>query len=192
MSSKMLCALLSLIITSTLAAAASITNATTSTSSDSSSSCAAEPTGYGPVPTPNTAAAFSNFSAFASAANSATTPSLYWQTYANLNGSQLATSSNTYLGHHEIQSYDPAACTALCDSTARCLGVNLYFERDPSVVPAAGCPDPEARTAIKCALWGSPVNAVQAVNYGQWQESFQVLVSQWMVIGDVWDPADVW
>ncbi|KAH9835104.1 putative carbohydrate-binding -like protein [Teratosphaeria destructans] len=179
MSSKMLCTLLTLVTSTLAAAAASLTPNTTTTptpSTSASDSCVAEPTGYGPLPTPNTAAAFPAFPAFASAANTAPTPPLYWQTYANLNGSQLATPSTTYLGYHEIPSYDPATCAALCDATAGCVGVNLYFERDPRVVPAAACPDPEARTAVKCALWGSPVSAAQAVNYGQWRESFHVLV----------------
>lgn len=143
----------------------------------STSACSPQPTGYGPVPTPNTDTAFASYAPFASAANDAATPSLYQRTFVNLNASEFATSGNVYMGYYELKAYDPASCTAICDSTSGCVGTNLYFERDPSLLPAAACPNPTALTVIKCALWGSPVTAAQATNDGQYQQQFHVLAS---------------
>ena len=130
-----------------------------------------------PVPTPNTEAAWKTYSVFASTASNAVTPSLYQRTFTNLNGSELAASSNVYLGYYELKSYDPAACTAICDTTPGCVGTNLYYERQPTLLPAAACPNPTAQTVIKCALWGSPVTAADATNDGQFAANFHVLVS---------------
>ncbi|EMC94434.1 hypothetical protein BAUCODRAFT_58728, partial [Baudoinia panamericana UAMH 10762] len=138
--------------------------------------CTAEPPGYGPLPSPNTEANWANFTALATLANNAVTPALYSRVFVNLNGSVLATASNVYMGYYELKQYDPASCTALCDQTTGCVGTNLYFERDPCEVPGDACPDPDAITVIKCALWGSPVTAAQATNVGQWQENFHVLI----------------
>lgn len=132
--------------------------------------CAPQPIGYGTLPTPNSDAAFSAFAPYATSAQNIATPALYQRVFVNLNASQLATSSNVYLGYYELKSYDSAACTAICDSTSGCVGVNLYFERDPSQWPADACPNPTALVVIKCALWGSPVLASEATNYGQWQD----------------------
>ncbi|KAK4545593.1 hypothetical protein LTR36_002943 [Oleoguttula mirabilis] len=139
--------------------------------------CTAQPVGYGPVPSPNTDTAFKAYAPFATAAKNAATPSLYQRTFVNLNASELGTASNVYMGYYELKAYDPASCTAICDTTSGCVGTNLYFERDPSLAPAAACPNPAALTVIKCALWGSPVTAVDATNDGQYQENFHVLIA---------------
>ena len=165
-------------ITKMLALLAAVTGlAAVASAATATSGCSPQATGYGPVPSPNTEAAFKTNAAFASAASNAVTPSLYQRTFVNLNASESASSSNVYMGYYELKSYDPASCTALCDSTSGCVGTNLYFERDPSLLPAAACPNPAALTVIKCALWGSPVTAAQATNDGQYQEQFHVLVS---------------
>ena len=156
---------------------ATITGLAAFVAADSTTACSPQPVGYGPVPTPNTEAGWLSSSVYGTTANKAVTPSLYQRTYVNLNGSSLSTSSNVYLGYNELTSYDPAACTAICDKTSGCVGTNLYFERSPSLAPAAACPNPAALVVVKCALWGSPISAVDATNVGQWQESFHVLVS---------------
>jgi len=164
----------------------------------STDACAPQPQGYGPVPSPNTDTAFASSNEFASAANNAATPALYQRVFTNTNGSEFATSSNVYLGYYELKSYDPNSCTAICDKTSGCVGTNLYFERSPSLLPAASCPNPAAITVrsllalpsihktsadlylfqvIKCGLWGSPVTAAQATNYGQWQADFHVVIA---------------
>lgn len=81
------------------------------------------------------------------------------------------------MGYYELKSYDPASCTAICDQTSGCVGTNLYFERKPSLLPAARCPDPPAITLINCALWGSPVTPAEATNDGQYQQEFHVVIA---------------
>ncbi|KAK5130297.1 hypothetical protein LTR08_002220 [Meristemomyces frigidus] len=157
----------------TVAGLAAFATADTATTS----ACSAQPTGYGPVPSPNTEAAFKTYTQFTTISNNAITPSLYQRTFTNLNASSFATSSNVYLGYYELASYDPASCTAICDTTSGCVGTNLYFERSPSLLPAAACPNPAAITLIKCALWGSPVASVDATNDGQYQASFHALIA---------------
>ncbi|KAK5018911.1 hypothetical protein LTR39_000710 [Cryomyces antarcticus] len=139
--------------------------------------CSPQPGGYGPVPSPNTDAAFQSYALFGAAANAAVAPTNWYKVYSNLNGSQLAAASNVYLGYQPLQEYSPAQCAALCDATAGCVGTNLYFERSPSLFPAANCSNPAAMTLIKCALWGSPVGADQATNTDQWREQFHVVVA---------------
>ncbi|KAK5676596.1 hypothetical protein LTS10_010897 [Elasticomyces elasticus] len=151
--------------------------ATVAHAADTTSACSAQPVGYGPIPSPNDEATFKTLPAFASAANNAATPALYQRVFTNLNASEFASSSNVYLGYYELKSYDAAACTALCDQTSGCVGTNLYFERNPSLLPAASCANPTALTTIKCALWGSPVTPQQAINDGQFQGKFHVLIA---------------
>ncbi|TKA72984.1 hypothetical protein B0A49_03061, partial [Cryomyces minteri] len=93
--------------------------------------CSPQPGGYGPVPSPNTDAAFRSYALFGAAANAAVAPANWYKVYSNLNGSQLAAASNVYLGYQPLQEYSPAQCAALCDATAGCVGTNLYFERSP-------------------------------------------------------------
>jgi hypothetical protein len=47
------------------------------------------------------------------------------------------------------------------------MGFNIYYERDPSIIPAATCPNPAPVTNTKCALFGYPVSRESAVNVGQ-------------------------
>lgn len=65
--------------------------------------CATQIVGYGPVPSPDTPAAFSSYSAYASAALNAPTPSGYTSIYTNLNASNNAPA---YLGYTTLKSYD--------------------------------------------------------------------------------------
>lgn len=51
------------------------------------------------------------------------------------------------------------------------------FERDPSVDAAAACPNPLPYTMIKCVYWGGPVTLDNAKNYGQYRDSFQVVIA---------------
>ncbi|KAK4555120.1 hypothetical protein LTR86_007886 [Recurvomyces mirabilis] len=133
--------------------------------------------GYGPTPTPNDETSFKALPAFASAASNAATPSLYQNVFTNLNASEFASSNNVYLGYYALKTYDAGACTAICDNTTGCVGTNLYFERNPTLLPGDACPNPTAMTVIKCALWGSPVTGQAATNDGQWQDQFHVLVA---------------
>lgn len=68
-------------------------------------------------------------------------------------------------------------CQEYCDAAPACYGINVYFERDASVIPADSCPNPPSTVNIKCSLWGSPVNSGAATNVGQWQDQFHVVIS---------------
>lgn len=136
--------------------------------------CAPQPNGKGPVPNPDTADAFLASPEFASAAAAATAPPGYYSTFANLKAS-----NNAYglLGFRTLDAYDAAACAARCDADEHCSGFNLYFERSPTVDPAANCADPPSTTAIKCVWWGGLVNKDNALNDGQVRGDFRIVIA---------------
>lgn len=122
--------------------------------------------------------AFAADTVFAAAAIAALAPAGYQRTFTNLNASQLYDPSTMiYMGYQSITKYDASMCTGICDNTTGCVGVNLYYERDPTLNPAASCLDPTAMTTIKCTLWGSPVSPDYATNFGQWREQFHVVIA---------------
>lgn len=71
--------------------------------------CATQIVGYGPVPSPDTPAVFSSYSAYASAALNAPTPSGYKSIYTNMNASNNAPA---YLGYTTLKSYDTVLLVA--------------------------------------------------------------------------------
>ncbi|KAI1260411.1 hypothetical protein F5Y18DRAFT_257260 [Xylariaceae sp. FL1019] len=137
--------------------------------------CTAEPAGAGPVPSPDTVEAFLAFSDLSSAANDAAVPSGYVSTFTDL---QASSSAYGYLGFTNLDSYDPAACAAKCNSIGdACSGINIYFERDPSLTPSDGCPNPASTTNIKCVFWGGSLNTANTKNAGQYREQFEVVIA---------------
>ncbi|CAJ2503499.1 Uu.00g108930.m01.CDS01 [Anthostomella pinea] len=136
--------------------------------------CEVQPTGAGPVPDVDNDDSFLKFADFSDAATSALVPSGYQQTYTDLQASSIAYG---YLGYRTLDSYDTSACAAQCDTITGCSGVNIYFERDPTVEPAADCPNPPSTTVIKCVLWGGYVAAENAKNDGQWRDDFHVVIA---------------
>lgn len=82
-----------------------------------------------------------------------------------------------YLGYYSLESYDVQACANYCNSTSTCLSFNIFYERDPTLFPAAACPNPTAGTAIKCTLWGVPSSKAAASNFGQYRDQFQVVIA---------------
>ena len=108
------------------------------------------------------------------AANNAEVPQGYVESFSNLQGSL---SKSTYEGLYTLEEYDPIQCQQLCDAADSCYGINLYFERDPSVDPGDGCDNPPSITNIKCTLWGSQVDGDAATNTGQYRDNFQVVIA---------------
>ncbi|KAI0111186.1 hypothetical protein GGR51DRAFT_557591 [Nemania sp. FL0031] len=137
-------------------------------------SCTSLAAGAGPVPNPDTADAFLAYDAFSTAAKTAAVPSGYFRTFENL---QASNNAYGYSGYSTLESYDTAECARRCDNVNSCSGFNIYFERDPSIVPAASCPDPLSTTVIKCVYWGGHISADNANNYGQWREQFHVVIA---------------
>ncbi|OCL06951.1 hypothetical protein AOQ84DRAFT_67379 [Glonium stellatum] len=131
--------------------------------------CGPEPDGHGPSPGSDTSdTGFLSSSILANYANSAVAPAGYSLAsgFQNLQGSL---SEIGYIGLYTFSQYDPSLCSAKCNSVSACLGFNIYFERDPSITPAAACPNPAPFTNVKCTLYGYPVAAGAATNMGQWR-----------------------
>ncbi|KAL9064397.1 MAG: hypothetical protein Q9161_008909 [Pseudevernia consocians] len=169
----------STIILSSLASLAVAAPAAAPIVVSSGSSCAsqpAQPDGYGPKTTnPDTADAFLANDVYSKAASSAHTPPGFAQSFVNL---QAATTTSNYLTYYDLQSYDPSVCKAKCDAVTGCTAFNLYFERDPSVLPDASlCPNPPSFTNVKCSLWGTTITSATATNSGQYRASFHVVIA---------------
>lgn len=130
--------------------------------------------GAGPVLETDSAEAFVAADIFASAAIDAHTPTGYTQTFANLKASN---SAYGYSGYSTLNSYDTEECARRCNNIESCSAFNIYFERDPSIVPAPSCANPASTTEIKCVYWGGYISANNANNYGQWREQFHVVIA---------------
>ncbi|KEQ68182.1 hypothetical protein M436DRAFT_32292, partial [Aureobasidium namibiae CBS 147.97] len=119
--------------------------------------------------------AFAADSTIASIANSAPTPSGYFNTFTNAAGSS---SAYAYLGYAVVNGgktgYDVNWCAFKCNAMNGCLSFNIFFERDPVLEPGSGCSNPAAFPNIKCSFWGSALDLSTASNKGQWRSSFQV------------------
>jgi len=77
-----------------------------------------------------------------------------------------------------VNTYNLSACGAYCDNTPGCLSINIYFERSPQyIIDKKNCTDSPAAAAVKCALYGSYVNSSHALNIGQYQSDFVVVIS---------------
>lgn len=138
--------------------------------------------GAGPVVNnPDTVAAFVNNPAFRDAALGAATPNGYNRVFQNL---QAAYSGNSYITFRDLTSYDTQACSSFCDAEKGCSSFNIYYERLPTLSPStdpnnatANCPNPASTTNIRCALWGSAIDAKGATNSGQFREQFQTAIA---------------
>ncbi|TIA47536.1 hypothetical protein D6C79_04596 [Aureobasidium pullulans] len=111
----------------------------------------------------------------ASAANNAAAPAGYTAMFTNLNASN---SANQYMGYTLLPSYDVQSCASKCSAITGCNSVDIYFERDPTLDPnAINCPNPASTINVKCVFWGDVVGLINANNFGQWRNSFQVLIA---------------
>ncbi|THX31335.1 hypothetical protein D6D10_08401 [Aureobasidium pullulans] len=141
--------------------------------------CQTQPTGAGPVPTPDSASAFlalPDFSASATAAAAATAiPSGYVNTFVNQKASNNAYG---YMGYTLLTEYNAQTCADKCTKINGCQAFNIYFERDPTVNPDdSSCSSPSSTTQIKCVYWSGPVTSDNANNAGQWRNQFQVVIA---------------
>lgn len=112
---------------------------------------------------------------FQAMATAAPTPDGYELVFINSNASLTA---SDYMGLYTLTSYDTLGCASLCDQASGCEAFNMYIERDPSLnASAENCPNPPSTTNYKCTLWGTPVSVDEATNFGQYQDSFQVVIA---------------
>ncbi|KAF9870602.1 hypothetical protein CkaCkLH20_11908 [Colletotrichum karsti] len=138
------------------------------------SPCSPQPAGNGPVPNPDTSAAFLSSTDLSNAANNAPTPDGYVNTFKNL---QASSSAYGYMGYTTLNAYDTKVCASKCDAINGCIAFNIYFERDPSIEPADSCPNPSSTNVIKCVFWGGLVDQNNANNRGQWRNNFEVVIA---------------
>jgi hypothetical protein len=119
----------------------------------------------------------------ASLSRNATTPTNYTLAFTSRRASYTGVK---YLGHFELESYDPANCSSRCDDwgittdsghTGTCRAINIYFECAPSLQSSEECENPPGRTLIKCALWGSEVREKGLTNRGYKEGEFQVVIT---------------
>ncbi|MCJ1485749.1 hypothetical protein MMC06_005924 [Schaereria dolodes] len=133
-------------------------------------SCAVQPAGSGPVPTPDTVAAFSADPDLQAFSQNAPTPDGYVEAFQGATGSL---SASNYMGLYTLASYDTLTCASQCDQASGCQAFNVYIEPNYH----KNCPNPPSTTNFKCTLWGAPVSSAEATNTGQWRDSFEVVIA---------------
>ncbi|ETN46084.1 uncharacterized protein HMPREF1541_00268 [Cyphellophora europaea CBS 101466] len=140
----------------------------------SNSGCTRLQDGSGPVPIPDTAKSFQNSSLFSTFAVQARAPEGWMQMYSNLS-SITGTNTTGYLGFSLLESYDTSLCSARCLKKKNCIGINVYFERAPTVMPGLACSNPASTTLIKCAYFASVVKKDTAINSGYKEKDFDIV-----------------
>ena len=136
-------------------------------------------------PNPNTIDGFREAHIYNDFARGVSTPSGYERVLLNSNAT---VSSPRYMRYQELESYNTETCAETCDDTRGCdacmfqlsssselqvtiiltnIPVNIYYQRNPSIVPDAACPNPKANILTLCALYAEPVDATSATNNGQ-------------------------
>lgn len=138
------------------------------------SSCAPQPTGAGPVPSPDTAASFLSSPLLSQPALEAPVPNGYVKAFENLTASSNAYS---YMGFALMQSYDTLKCANKCNAISGCQSFNIYYERDPLQNPDSASCSLASTTQIKCVFFGGPVSVANTNNAGQWRGKFQVVIA---------------
>ncbi|KAL1301934.1 hypothetical protein AAFC00_002393 [Neodothiora populina] len=136
---------------------------------DVNAACAVQPSGVAMTPKTDTAAAFTAYSGFRKAAVTASYPSGYLISFS---GNTKAVSFANYMTYFTLTSYNPQTCADYCSNTYGCTSFNIFFERSPSLNPAAACPNPPSISTVKCSLFSSRVSEQVATNAGQWRGPF--------------------
>lgn len=126
---------------------------------------------------------FKAYQRFHDLAQGAAVPNGYTSTFSDLYGASQVPVGAWY-SMVTINDYSVSKCAQSCDNDARCNGFNTYFERDPkyavtgsSCTGDACCPNPQQITNVKCILLGYAPAANNAVNTGQWQNKFHVVIA---------------
>ena len=117
---------------------------------------------------------FRKDTSIASVADGAVTPSGWNLNYKN---KQAASIADGYITYTYLSTYDPSICASYCKNLTDCQSFNIYFQRDPSLVPAIGCSDPSPVATVKCAMFKSALTPESANNDGQFEEDFIVAIA---------------
>lgn len=136
--------------------------------------CEKVPHGHGPRPTTDTPMGFLEFPEFSNLARNASTPNNYSKVYEDKHAS---VASDSYLGYKQLQKYSTTDCAGRCDSTDGCEAFNIFFERTPTLNVGPACNNSESSTLVKCAFWGTQLEASDATNQGYDRWDFAVVVA---------------
>ncbi|KAH4898061.1 hypothetical protein HBI25_179590 [Parastagonospora nodorum] len=117
-----------------------------------------------PGPVPNTVESFGNYPFYSEIAKVVVSPAGF-EPIAK--AASAAVNSASYMHIINLDSYDVSACAQHCDATGGCEAFNTYFQRNPSVDPAAACPNPSANTLVVCGLYSQAINEADITNEGQ-------------------------
>ncbi len=140
-----------------------------------SQACVSMPSwGFDFLPSVNTPAGFLNDTTIYTTALNAAAPAGYVWNWAGLFSSVV---SPYYIGYAQLTSYNVSACAAYCTATTGCQGFDIYYERDPTVWPGVGCMNPSTQTGVHCALYSTKLNYTNALNVGQWNGNFMVVIA---------------
>ena len=139
-----------------------------------SGSCELRPLGKGPVASPDSVEEFLLSHQLSTSANNAQTPANYTLAFKNLHAS---TSASGFLGYLSMTSYNTTECARRCDATEGCIGINTFFERDPSIDIGPECPNPPSTTNIKCVFWSTRLNETTAHNAGYTDKEFTIAIA---------------
>lgn len=139
--------------------------------------CGTQPITY-TYKTPTTSgdalAAFLGDSVYSSAAASAPTPAGFKPIFRNMVASA---NSPRYLTVAWQSTYNVTACANICSGIPNCQAFNIFVERNPALNPAPACTNPSSITNVKCTFFDGPLNYTHAVNWGEWRQSFGVVIA---------------
>jgi len=138
------------------------------------SSCAPQPTGAGPVPSPDSAASFLSSGLFSQSALKAAIPDGYIKAFENL---QASSNAYSYMGFALMKSYDTTTCARKCTAMSGCQAFNIYYERDPLQNPDSDSCSLASTTQIRCVFFGGSVSVANTNNAGQWRGKFHVVIA---------------
>jgi len=123
---------------------------------------------------PDTAVDFLAWPAYSAAANNASTPSGYTNTFTDLHASSNA---DGYAGYTTLSTYDVASCAAKCSASSNCHAFNIFYERSPISTSSSFNSTCTSTAIIKCVFWNGAVTTSNAQNTGSTPNGFKVVIA---------------
>jgi hypothetical protein len=122
---------------------------------------------------PDTPSDFLAYPAYSAAANNASTPAGYTNTFTDLHASANA---DGYSGYTTLSTYDVASCAAKCSASSSCHAFNIFYERTAASSSSfnSSC---SSTATIKCVFWNGAVTLSNAVNTGSTQNNFKIVIA---------------
>jgi len=168
----------------TSAATTTTTSTAAASTTDVNSACAVQPSGIANYKvTPDTDTDFQNSAYLGTVARVAAIVPVSKYKLAFSNYGAAVQQDKAFMTFYYLSSYNTQTCADYCTNTYGCASFNIFFERDPSLNPAAACPNPSGLTNVKCSLFGQTIASTGiATNAGQYRgpagkDSFHVVVA---------------